>query len=295
VQQPVEQGRGHDRVVEDLSPRPDRAVGRQDDRAFAVAAGDDLEQRRRGLAGQRQVAQLVDHQQLGGGEPRWATLARANLAHAVTQGATGRGQVRTTDPTNLAHTSTDRLLDAFQAILAACLPFLRPDGIVAIATRPWRRHGLLIDFPGQVAQIAEHAGLVALDRHVALLAGLRGDTLVPRCSFFQLDYVRKARHIGIPLRVIAHEDILVFRAPGPADDRAGAHRTQTRRDTRSSSPDRAPASPGAHDRARPAEGHRSAGRAGRAIHPLHPQSARPRRATVPRLTCHARARPAGVQ
>lgn len=37
--------------------------------------------------------------------------------------------------------------------------------------------------------------------------------LVPRTSFFQLTQVRKARDAGVPLRVIAHEDVLVFRRP----------------------------------------------------------------------------------
>jgi modification methylase len=36
---------------------------------------------------------------------------------------------------------------------------------------------------------------------------------VPRPSFFQLNQVRKARANGLPLRIIAHEDVLVFRRP----------------------------------------------------------------------------------
>jgi hypothetical protein len=39
------------------------------------------------------------------------------------------------------------------------------------------------------------------------------DRLVPRPSFFQLNQVRKARTHGVPLRIIAHEDVLVFRQP----------------------------------------------------------------------------------
>ncbi len=129
------------------------------------------------------------------------------------EGVAKRDHRYSTDPANLAHTSRDRLLEAFQAILAACLPFLRPSGIVAITTRPWRRHGLLTDFPGRVAQAAERAGLMPFERNVALLAGLRDDRLVPRTSFFQLDHARKARRTGVPLLVIAHEDVLVFRTP----------------------------------------------------------------------------------
>jgi hypothetical protein len=47
---------------------------------------------------------------------------------------------------------------------------------------------------------------------VALLAGLRGQRLIPRPSFFQLDNVRKARARGEPWHLIVHEDVLVFRA-----------------------------------------------------------------------------------
>ena len=54
------------------------------------------------------------------------------------------------------------------------------------------------------------------ERNAALLVGLRGDRPVPRPSFFQLDRVRKARARGLPLRIIAHEDVLVFRLWGGA-------------------------------------------------------------------------------
>jgi len=49
------------------------------------------------------------------------------------------------------------------------------------------------------------------ERNVALLAAVRGDALVPRASFFQLNDVRRARLAGSPQQVIAHEDVLVFR------------------------------------------------------------------------------------
>jgi hypothetical protein len=117
---------------------------------------------------------------------------------------------------NLAHTSDAGLLDAFTDILAAACSVLRPGGIVAITTRPWRRHGLLIDFPAAATTAAEHAGLTLIERNVALLAGLQDDRLVPRASFFQLTHVRNARARSIPLRVIAHEDVLVFGAAPPS-------------------------------------------------------------------------------
>ena len=82
-----------------------------------------------------------------------------------------------------------------------------------LTARPYRHHDQLVDLPGQLTQIAAAAGLVLYERNAALLVGLREDRLVPRPSFFQLDRVRKARARGLPLRIIAHEDVLVFRRP----------------------------------------------------------------------------------
>jgi hypothetical protein len=74
-------------------------------------------------------------------------------------------------------------------------------------------HGALVDLPGQVAAAAERAGLAPLERNVALLAGLREQRLVGRASFFQIDNTRKSRATGLPVHVVAHEDVLVFRQP----------------------------------------------------------------------------------
>jgi len=202
-------------------------------------------------------------------ESRWAQLARDNLAHAATIGATGAGTVvtgdarklldlldsslhgqvalvltsppygpsvhgqvdarpsqgvvkwdnRYTDPggdgrANLARANEHALLGAIEQILRACRVLLRPGGVVVLTARPWRRRGVLVDFPGALGRAGERAGLVAFERNVALLVGLAGDRLVGRPSFFQLDRVRKARAHGVPIRVIAHEDVLIFRRPG---------------------------------------------------------------------------------
>ena len=70
------------------------------------------------------------------------------------------------------------------------------------------------DFPGAILAAGATAGLIPAERCVALLAGLRGQRLIPRPSFFQLDNIRKARARGEPWHLIVHEDVLVFRAPG---------------------------------------------------------------------------------
>jgi hypothetical protein len=121
-----------------------------------------------------------------------------------------------TDPANLAHVGLDGLLDAMRTILRGALQLLRPGGVVAMTVRPWWHDGQLVDLPGALARVGEEAGLVLYERNIALLAGLRGDQLISRSSFFALEAVRKARARGVPRLVVAHEDLLVFRAPGSA-------------------------------------------------------------------------------
>jgi hypothetical protein len=119
-----------------------------------------------------------------------------------------------TDPANLASRRLDDLLDGLAEILAASKALLRPGGIAVITTRPWRQRGELVDFPGAVLATGAAAGLVPVERCVALLAGLRDGQLIARPSFFQLRNLREARARGKPWHLIAHEDVLIFRAPG---------------------------------------------------------------------------------
>jgi modification methylase len=115
------------------------------------------------------------------------------------------------DPANLGRVNQPALLEALHEILAGCHQLLRPGGLLVLTARPYRHHDHLVDLPGQLSQLAEAAGLLPYERNAALLVGLRQDRLVGRPSFFQLDRVRKARARGLPLRIIAHEDVLVFR------------------------------------------------------------------------------------
>jgi hypothetical protein len=115
------------------------------------------------------------------------------------------------DPVNLAHHGLDTLLEGITQIFTGCAALLRPGGIMVVTARPWRHHGELADLPSAIIAAGRDAGLTPIERCVAMLAGLNGDRLVPRHSFFQLDHVRKARACGEPWHLIVHEDILVFR------------------------------------------------------------------------------------
>jgi hypothetical protein len=114
------------------------------------------------------------------------------------------------DVANLARQDLSGLLDGFTRILAGCARLLRPGGIAVVTARPWRQRGELVDFPSAVVEAGRAAGLVPVERCVAMLAGVRGGQLIARPSFFQLDAVRKARARGRPWHLIVHEDVLVF-------------------------------------------------------------------------------------
>ncbi len=121
------------------------------------------------------------------------------------------------DRGNLANVGHHRLLAGFTRILAGCAVVLRPGGHIAITVRPWREHSELIDLPSQIIACAHAAGLIPVERCVALLARVADTDLVARGSFFQRDFIRKQREAGLPMHLIAHEDVVVLRKePTPA-------------------------------------------------------------------------------
>jgi hypothetical protein len=65
VQDPVQDGRGDDRVAEDLVPLGEAPVRGQDQRFFFVPPGDELEEQMRAVTVDGDVADLVDNQKLG--------------------------------------------------------------------------------------------------------------------------------------------------------------------------------------------------------------------------------------
>ncbi|MEU5554257.1 DNA methyltransferase [Micromonospora sp. NPDC047793] len=114
------------------------------------------------------------------------------------------------DRGNLAYRDLTGLADGFAQILRGCATLLRPGGVVVVTARPWRKRGELVDLPSAVIAAGLRAGLVPTERCVALLAAVRDGHFVARPSFFQLQQVRKARTGGVPMHLIAHEDVLIF-------------------------------------------------------------------------------------
>lgn len=55
-----------------------------------------------------------------------------------------------------------------------------------------------------------------VERCVALLGRLTEGELVARSSFFQRDFVVKQRAAGLPMHLIAHEDVVILRKPEAA-------------------------------------------------------------------------------
>jgi SAM-dependent methyltransferase len=143
--------------------------------------------------------------------PPYGSSIHGQVTARPGQGVAKYDNTYSPDPGNLGRVNQSALLEALGGILAGCQALLRPGGLVVLTARPYRHRERLVDLPGQLTQVAEATGLVLYERNAALLVGLRSDRLVPRPSFFQLDRVRKARARGLPLRIIAHEDVLVFR------------------------------------------------------------------------------------
>jgi hypothetical protein len=166
----------------------------------------------------RQLPSLVDSNLAGRVALVLTSPPYGRSLHGQVSARPGRGVAKfddtySVDPANLGRVNQPTLLKALQQILANCQQLLALHGLLVLTARPYRHRDHLVDLPGQLTQVAEATGLMLYERNAALLVGLREDRLVPRPSFFQLNQVRKARAHGLLLRIIAHEDVLVFRRP----------------------------------------------------------------------------------
>ena len=135
------------------------------------------------------------------------------------------------DRGNLANIGHHRLLTGFTRILTVAARYLRPGGHVVITVRPWREHAELIDLPAQIQACGRHAGLVPVERCVALLGRVTDNGgFVARGSFFQRDFIRQTtRHAACPCTSSPTKTSCASNAPMRADrfpDGSGIHRGQ---------------------------------------------------------------------
>jgi SAM-dependent methyltransferase len=114
---------------------------------------------------------------------------------------------------NLAYAGWTALLAGFTQIMTGCYHLLRPGGHAVITCRPVRRGPDLIDLPGQLLAAAMTAGLQPVERCAALLAAVRDGEIIHRASMFGLLAVRRARADGLPVALIAHEDVYILQRP----------------------------------------------------------------------------------
>ena len=148
--------------------------------------------------------------------PRTLTTARA-------AGLTGRvGLVLTTLRHPHLCTTVDQrrtdprpgpVLPHLAQTLTACIPLLRPGAHVIITIHRRRYHGMLDDLPSAVLAAGHTAGLIPVQRCIALITPLRGTQLSLRASFAQHDAAARASAVSTPLTRAAHHDVLVFAAP----------------------------------------------------------------------------------
>jgi modification methylase len=92
---------------------------------------------------------------------------------------------------------------------------------VVVTARPRHYCGELVDLPSAAIAAGRNADR-ATERCVALLAGLNGEHLVPRPSFFQLHNTHKARARGEPWHLIG--DTARMRGERPARSALGLSR-----------------------------------------------------------------------
>lgn len=167
--------------------------------------------------------------------PRWWTLARANLTAAKAAGGHRDGSVLDARPNALGTIRAAGLVGRVRLVLTAlrtgpdrdpveaaiaelartfllCEPLLRPGGHLVVVARP-RRHpnGSLVDSTTSLIAAGTSAGLVPLDRCIALTAGLHGSYVVTRASLAE----RRATR-GLTA-LTAHHEVLVFQLAHDAE------------------------------------------------------------------------------
>lgn len=121
------------------------------------------------------------------------------------------------DRANLGHARGTKHSAAMTEVYAACFRALRPGGLMVTVTKNMRQRNALVDLAGMTTSLAREVGFTYLQHVISLLCGVRDGELVGRPSLWQIRHLTAAHRKGIPVNLVAHEDVLVFRA-----DKAGA-------------------------------------------------------------------------
>ena len=166
---------------------------------------------------------------------RWWALARANVTAAKSAGAWRDGSVLDARPKVLATVRAaglagrvDLVLTALRIVsdhesavaelattLRCCEPLLRSGGHVVVIAGPIRRpDGSRVDLTTRLIGAGATAGLVLVDRCIALNAELRGSRLITRASIAER---RAARATVLPNLLAAHHEVLVFQLAHDAE------------------------------------------------------------------------------
>lgn len=167
---------------------------------------------------------------------RWQSVCEANLDHARLAGPTTAATLldSVADPraatlpgaidlvlTGLRRTpATDpvRALVRLHDVLTHVADWVWPGGHIVVTCRPWRRHGRLLDLPGQITDAADAVGLVPVDHCIALTAPVRGNQVRPRIVARSARSSEDTDATCRPLARAVHVDALVFRVPHTATD-----------------------------------------------------------------------------
>ncbi|WP_086664150.1 DNA methyltransferase [Lentzea kentuckyensis] len=172
---------------------------------------------------------------------QWWTLARANVTATKAAGAWCDGSVLEARPKMLATIRAAGLIGRVGLVLMSlrtgpdsaraesaigelartmryCEPLLRPGGYVVIVARPRRSpDGALIDLTTPLIGAGSNAGLVPVERCIALTADVRGDRVATRTSAAERRAVSRARGAGLLRAVNAHDEVLAFQLAHDAE------------------------------------------------------------------------------
>jgi SAM-dependent methyltransferase len=155
-------------------------------------------------------------------EDRWVGAAQANLRNALTPRQRRLADVRQGDARLLSKllrgvrgrvglvVLAPPYAIATAEVFEQCRTILRAGRLLVAVTRNVRRGGRLLDRASITIDAARSAGFGYLQHNIALHAALRDGELASRPSFWQLSQTQRARARGLPLHLVAHEDVLVF-------------------------------------------------------------------------------------